>query len=211
VRILDQLHGDPTSPVRATRRERTAGSDTIFSAVDGTSFDEWPVSGATRRHTNRPTRFPAEPDTSRHFAVTWLKAFIIEGLAAYGQSLYPYFVEPGESIDRHELAEGRQYGPRLSHQHWREIYRPPEMRRRFEDHPIAYRHVAMPESWRAGSPTWIVTVTSALVRFCSRMRREQRKWAMIEMLHRLDDRTLKDIGIPRGQIEYAVRHGNQDE
>jgi uncharacterized protein YjiS (DUF1127 family) len=43
------------------------------------------------------------------------------------------------------------------------------------------------------------------------MRREQREWALIETLHSLDDRTLKDIGIPRCQIEYAVRHGNQDE
>jgi uncharacterized protein YjiS (DUF1127 family) len=210
VRIRDQMPGDPTSRVFVEHRERATGSDIKFSAVDGASFDEWSASGAIRSHTNGPARFPAEPDTSRHSsrsATTWLKAFMIEGLAAYGQSLYPCFIEPVESMDRHELTEGR----RLSHRHWREVSRPAEMRRSFEDHPRAYRHFAMPETPRTGSPTWIATVTSALVRFCSWMRREQKKWSMIQMLHSLDDRTLKDIGIPRGQIEYAVRHGNQDE
>ena len=30
-------------------------------------------------------------------------------------------------------------------------------------------------------------------------------WRTIDKLHRLDDRTLKDIGIPRGEIEFRVR------
>ena len=30
-------------------------------------------------------------------------------------------------------------------------------------------------------------------------------WRTIDRLHHLDDRTLKDIGIPRGEIEFRVR------
>jgi uncharacterized protein YjiS (DUF1127 family) len=140
-----------------------------------------------------------------------MKTLIIEGLAAYGQSLYPCFVEPGESIDRHELAEDQQYQWRLSHQYRQEISRPPEMPWDFEDRASAGRYLAKPDRSQTVSPIRIATVTSALIRFWSRLRREQKQWALIEMLHSLDDRTLNDIGIPRGQIEYAVRRGHQDE
>jgi uncharacterized protein YjiS (DUF1127 family) len=30
-------------------------------------------------------------------------------------------------------------------------------------------------------------------------------WRTMDKLNRLDDRTLKDIGIPRGEIEFRVR------
>jgi uncharacterized protein YjiS (DUF1127 family) len=57
--------------------------------------------------------------------------------------------------------------------------------------------------------TWITTIPSALVRFWIWMRHERATRLMRDALQALDDRTLKDIGIPRCQIEYAVRRGKE--
>jgi uncharacterized protein YjiS (DUF1127 family) len=45
------------------------------------------------------------------------------------------------------------------------------------------------------------------VRFARRVAAEQRRRNAIRQLQRLDDRMLRDMGIHRGDIEFAVRNG----
>jgi uncharacterized protein YjiS (DUF1127 family) len=44
-------------------------------------------------------------------------------------------------------------------------------------------------------------------RFARRVAAERRRRSAIRQLKGLDDRTLRDIGIHRGEIEFAVRNG----
>lgn len=51
---------------------------------------------------------------------------------------------------------------------------------------------------------WLARVASAIARFWTRSRQKRHERLMIAELQALDDRTLKDIGIYRCEIEGAV-------
>jgi uncharacterized protein YjiS (DUF1127 family) len=54
---------------------------------------------------------------------------------------------------------------------------------------------------------WVRLLVLRSVRFARRVAAERRRRNAIRQLQRLDDRTLRDIGIHRGEIEFAVRSG----
>lgn len=62
------------------------------------------------------------------------------------------------------------------------------------------------ERVRSTSPGWSARITSLAARFWSRMRRKREVRLAITRLDVLDDRTLKDIGLHRSQVESAVTH-----
>lgn len=53
---------------------------------------------------------------------------------------------------------------------------------------------------------WFLWIARQLAAVLERRRRIGKD---IEQLQRMDDRTLADIGIPRGEIEAALRHGRR--
>ena len=57
------------------------------------------------------------------------------------------------------------------------------------------------------SAKWFRTLVLRGTRLASDLTAERHLRIAIRELQRLDDRTLKDIGIRRGEIEFAVRNG----
>lgn len=62
---------------------------------------------------------------------------------------------------------------------------------------------ALPER-RAGGGIGI-TLTRIIVRAVRNRIHAWMVWRTMDSLQRLDDRTLRDIGLPRGEIEFRVR------
>jgi uncharacterized protein YjiS (DUF1127 family) len=54
---------------------------------------------------------------------------------------------------------------------------------------------------------WLRMLVLRSARFARRAAAEQGRRSAIRQLQQLDDRTLRDIGIHRGEIEFAVRNG----
>jgi uncharacterized protein YjiS (DUF1127 family) len=214
VRIQDQLPGGPvstpdTTSMRRLRRELADAAVPWQPRVNG--------------YASPPLANPGVPHRG---ALSWLKEFIVEGLAAYGEALYPCVIEPGESVVRNERAKDRQRPRRVHCQDRDDILHSYEMRFGFEDRDsiapyrerqfseistFAPEDPAPPKQQRNWFQAWKATIASNLGRLRSRMRQDRKYRAMIRGLESLDDRTLKDTGIPRGEIEYAVRYDRQDE
>jgi uncharacterized protein YjiS (DUF1127 family) len=147
----------------------------------------------------------SRPNESRHkfaAAISWLAALLIESFAAYGEAMYPCFVDPGDLINGQE--------PELDSQ----CRRPAEFEHRSEAQwlsagaPREAENLCQSASVQNASPGSIAKTASPVVRFWARMRAERRVRATIAKLAALDDHTLKDIGIHRCQIESVVRHSN---
>ena len=215
MRIQDQLPGGPVSTPPTTWTERLPHALTDAAVIARSRVNEYASSTSL-----------ANASVPRRGTLSWLKECIIEGLAAYGEAMYPYVVEPNESVDRQDWAADRQ----RPHQDRDDIPHSYGMPFGFEDQARIWRSVApgrehqfseidtfAPEDsaprkkQRNWFLAWKATIASNLGRFWLRARREQNYRAMIKGLESLDDRTLKDIGIPRGQIEYAVRHDRRGE
>jgi uncharacterized protein YjiS (DUF1127 family) len=60
---------------------------------------------------------------------------------------------------------------------------------------------------QGGSPGWRPWLASIAARLWTRMREARERRRSIAALHALDDRTLKDMGLDRHQIEHAVIYG----
>jgi uncharacterized protein YjiS (DUF1127 family) len=170
-------------------------------------------------------------------AMSWLRTFLIDGCAAYGAAMHPglfEYPEPTlsghhEQAGHHERVEapqwrdpihqqsetlmssaygglcGSTYETELSnsvsqaHRDWQTASASanPEDSVQWEPPPIEARH-------------WYASFTSPLASFWSRMCRERRTRLMIRGLEDLDDRTLRDIGIYRCEIEYFARLEDYD-
>jgi hypothetical protein len=135
VRIPYQSPGSPVSPLPTTHTKRLP--DTLTnSAGDGVSPDGRLAAGPS-------SAGERVPHHSARGALSWLKEFIIEGLAAYGYALYPCFVEPSEDVDRRGVVEGGQRSCRVSHQDPEDKFQSREMPFGFEDY-ARIRHPPAP-------------------------------------------------------------------
>jgi uncharacterized protein YjiS (DUF1127 family) len=57
--------------------------------------------------------------------------------------------------------------------------------------------------------SWISRLTGSIVKLLAFLQREYGVRRGVAELSRMDDRTLYDIGIDRGAIEHAIRHGRE--
>jgi uncharacterized protein YjiS (DUF1127 family) len=72
------------------------------------------------------------------------------------------------------------------------------------------RNLAIQACTRAAvraSAKWLRMLLQRSTRLARDLTAERRRRSAIRELHRFDDRTLEDIGVHRGDIEFAVRHG----
>jgi uncharacterized protein YjiS (DUF1127 family) len=124
-----------------------------------------------------------------------LVVFAVEGLAAYAEAMYPSFAKPGEFIDDQELDRNSLRCRHTQNDHgsgapWLNA-----------SHSPTSGNSKRSARAQTASPGWSARITSPVARFWSRMRRELGARQRITHLEALDDRTLKDIGISRYQIE----------
>jgi uncharacterized protein YjiS (DUF1127 family) len=106
---------------------------------------------------------------------SWLIDAAIEGLALSAATLHREFFRWGEHAHRRDLGKDRLDGP---------------------DADTAPADFAV---WRV----WINSTASIVAELWSRMRREREIRRISAAWEAIDDRTLKDIGISRCEIEYA--------
>jgi uncharacterized protein YjiS (DUF1127 family) len=103
---------------------------------------------------------------------------VVEGFALSATSLHPEFSLLGGELARRERETGTG----------------------------AYRPLACLQTARgdvAGRRTWIFSITSFFAEIWSRMLRERKFRQIRAAWEMIDDRTLRDIGISRYEIEYA--------
>ncbi len=155
------------------------------------------------------------PTPVRRSIRTWISralALIGDGVAAYGENMYPSFFGPGEDAILLYLRETRQAGELRDHGWGGDMSRLQEMPADSEDNadscrtrpdspvPFAPDHDARGDE--ASGPGWGAWALSAPGRIWSALRRARDRRRARLRLESLDDATLKDIGIHRSQIAY---------
>jgi uncharacterized protein YjiS (DUF1127 family) len=71
--------------------------------------------------------------------------------------------------------------------------------------------VVQSEMPRVDPPGWSAPIVSLWVELRSRISRQRARRLAITELSALDDRSLRDIGLCRGDIEHIARHGDRCE
>jgi uncharacterized protein YjiS (DUF1127 family) len=187
MRIVDGVHGETSSWVFDTDAEYSVARTTR----------EGPASE------NESAQSVHESDARRRpfgAAISWLVAHLIEGFAAYGEAIYPSFVDHGGFADGHKPNQDS------------ELRTPAEIGHRSTAPWLNASHSRVAENpWQSAksrtiSPSWSATIASRVLEFWSRARRAGEIRLTITRLEALDDHTLKDIGIHRSQIESVARH-----
>jgi uncharacterized protein YjiS (DUF1127 family) len=149
-----------------------------------------------------------------------VKDYTPEGLCLHAAALHPeFFWSPGEETDQADLI-ARTVRP-AEHDAV-----PQDQRAMVTVKDLWPDEITQIVSWRTaeplklgqwgsadesllqgGSPGWRPWLASIAARLWTRMREARERRRSIAALHALDDRTLKDIGLARHQIEHAVIYG----
>jgi uncharacterized protein YjiS (DUF1127 family) len=188
--------------------------DAIFEGLGGMvrlepgAFGPGPRRLRRRAAADRRTRH-ARPTHSIAAAMSWAIGSVIEAFILSAAAMHPEFLWlPGNKVRRRW---GPRPGPRqgcIREEHrvrTRRLLtrsRPGRSGAR-KPHPFA-----RPETAPTGFLGWRASVISILAECWSRMLREREIRRLRAAWESLDDRTLKDIGISRHEIEYA-REGQQ--
>lgn len=72
-----------------------------------------------------------------------------------------------------------------------------------KDRPDAVAHLEIVRGDVAGRRMWITSITSLLTRLWSKIRREREIRRLRAAWEMIDDRTLKDVGVSRYEIDHA--------
>jgi uncharacterized protein YjiS (DUF1127 family) len=204
--IADQVDSEASAaePVHSsmlpatTFRPSPAGQFDDAGSLVGTSR-----ASQTPASSNRSPQTLDEPGSSprpTRIVTSRLLEFFIEAFAAYGRATYPTFADLGELIDHQVPDRDSQLHSQFQDEYGHEA---PWLN---ANHTSTSGDVDRSTKWQTASPSWSTRITSPIVRFWFWMRYERQVWLKITALQALDDRTLKDIGIHRSQIESAVRH-----
>jgi uncharacterized protein YjiS (DUF1127 family) len=137
--------------------------------------------------------------------VSWVVAEILSGCAAYAEAMYappaakglaPAPTKPGFNLMTMQLNAG---SPGHGHQ----------------ARPGTRATALPPAEWRNERPTvrvdWRISLRRAVVTCWSSLRRSRDRQRAIGELHSLDDRSMRDIGLSRSDIEYIVHYGARRE
>ena len=75
----------------------------------------------------------------------------------------------------------------------------------FDAHPDTSFNPFMIHPKQATKPVFPVRIWHLIQRVAAAINRRRKVWITIDRLRRLDDKTLRDIGVERDQIETAVQ------
>jgi uncharacterized protein YjiS (DUF1127 family) len=186
---IDQLYREK----RSSKPDASELHATHVSLFPRTSRD-WPATS------DKPPR--SRPVASRFSvaaALSWLASCFIDGFAAYGEAMGPGCAEAS-------TLSGCQEGHRNSRARgYNRNEQRPDISWLAEIGPLSLVASARSVGKQTVSP---VRSSQIITRFWSRVRRERQVSRVVATLSALDDRTLKDIGIHRSQIESVARHGD---
>jgi uncharacterized protein YjiS (DUF1127 family) len=170
--------------------------------------DECPGAGSAPAGASRPAPSRSEPNAQRRpiaTAIAWVVAHFIEGFEAYGNAIYPSFVDHGGLIDDpRQNRDSELRGPaeiwHLSGAPWPNT-----------SDPQMVENPGQSTEPRTASPGWSATIAYLVIRVWSRVSRARRTRLTVTRLEALDDHMLKDIGVHRCQIESIARHRDRNE
>jgi uncharacterized protein YjiS (DUF1127 family) len=138
--------------------------------------------------------------------MSWTFAQALAGCAAYAEAMYPGLADaqsghgnPGQvpsGLPSVAAGESGRAGP---------ISRPSQVA------PRALAAEAECTARSDGTGISSASITSAIGRFRSRMRRARERRLAIAELRALDDQSLRDIGISRSEITHVTRRGDRCE
>jgi uncharacterized protein YjiS (DUF1127 family) len=131
-------------------------------------------------------------------AMSWLVTLMIESFAASAQAMYPVCPLSNEAVEE-DATPALQAPPQA------EPGSDPALSNGTQ--PSSFDDWLSMEKVSTGSFGWSARVRSRAIRLWLRGCRARQRRRAITELKALDDRTLKDIGIHRSQIESVVRHG----
>lgn len=149
--------------------------------------------------------------------LSWIFDQALEGCAAYATAMYGIpadeLRDPRDPPD--QLQTGREHITRLVSQTSTEssANAKDSILRLVESNPATLDggFIAPSLAPRMGSRGWIAPINSIAGRIRSRIRRLRDRRLATAKLQSFDDRSLRDVGIYRSDIEYLVRHGDRRE
>jgi uncharacterized protein YjiS (DUF1127 family) len=133
--------------------------------------------------------------------MSWTIAQVLAGCAAYAQAMYPCVAED----ERRARMDGPADEPREP------VPLPQSRKPRFVAAPVAVECVVRSETPRVDPPGWNASIASLWGKFRSRLGRQLARRVTIAELRALDDRSLRDVGLCRGDIEHIARRGDRCE
>jgi uncharacterized protein YjiS (DUF1127 family) len=133
--------------------------------------------------------------------MSWTIAQVLAGCAAYAQAMYPCEIE--------DESRARMDSPACAP---RESVPLPQWRKPQSVAAVfAVDCVVQSETPRVDPPGWSASIASLWGELRSRISRQRARRLTIAELCALDDRSLRDIGLCRGDIEHIARHGDRCE
>jgi uncharacterized protein YjiS (DUF1127 family) len=217
MRITNQVRRYTRSPLSDAYAEEVANSAILAARSGGQSLTARAgtkgtgessrsarVSPAAQEEPSCPSRSWQSPkrqaSLSTSFSlVSWLLTGVVESFAAYAEGMYPGLSEPSEYVDRQDLMRSSHPRRQMTAQHEGGAVPGHAVQ------PFSFGSCPSPEDAPGPRFRWSASIMSAIAKLPSRMRHARQTRLAIARLEALDDRTLKDIGIHRCQIERTAR------
>ena len=162
------------------------------------------VACGSRNLNSRPAAMPAVTESDRPNPALWWSVFncFMEGFAIYGASVHPAAAFPVEAV----LKTGKGLEPGSATREQATIEHDTFVLSENRD-VVELGRVPASDACRSSRWHWLTSLCQPVGTLWTYWRREQQLRNAVTALAELDDRTLRDIGIPhRSQIEQAVRY-----